>query len=48
MAGTGFDLVVRHIRDGGRGPDFWRTVPRLLRFGEPLKAIQLAAVLCGS
>jgi glycosyltransferase involved in cell wall biosynthesis len=45
MAGDGFDLLLRHIDEGGRGYDLWRTVPRLLRFGEPVRAVRLAAAL---
>jgi glycosyltransferase involved in cell wall biosynthesis len=48
MRGEGFDLLIAHIREGGRGADLWRTVPRLLRFGEPLRAARLAAALAGA
>ncbi|WP_341768592.1 hypothetical protein, partial [Escherichia coli] len=41
----GFDLVRRHIRDGGAREGMWRTVARLLRFGEPHRAALLAATL---
>jgi len=41
----GFDIVLRHVREGGRVAGMWRTVGRLLRFGEPLRAAQLAAAL---
>jgi glycosyltransferase involved in cell wall biosynthesis len=45
MRGEGFDLLLGHIGDGGRGSELWRTVPRLLRFGEPARAARLAAAL---
>lgn len=47
MRSEGFDLLLHHVSDGGRGPDLWRTVPRLLRFGEPARAMRLAAALAG-
>ncbi len=45
MRSAGFDLLLEHVGDGGRGRDLWRTVPRLLRFGQPLRAVRLAAAL---
>lgn len=48
MTGGGFALLLDHIADGGRGPDLWRTVPRLLRFGAPHRAIRLAATLAAA
>ncbi|MEE4454488.1 glycosyltransferase [Novosphingobium resinovorum] len=49
MRDEGFDLLVRHLREGGRRDGMWRTVVRLLRFGEPRRALRLAATLttCG-
>lgn len=41
----GFDILLQHIRDGGRPNGAWRTVARLLRFGEPARALKLAATL---
>jgi hypothetical protein len=41
----GFDLVCRYIREGGRRTGMWRTVARLVRFGEPTRAARLAATL---
>jgi len=41
----GFDIMLRHVREGGRHGGMWRTVGRLMRFGEPLRALQLAAAL---
>lgn len=48
MRDEGFDLLLRHLRDGGRRDGMWRTVVRLLRFGEPLRAMRLAATLAVS
>lgn len=45
LTGEGFDLLLAHIGEGGRGTDLWRTVPRLLRFGEPGRAVRLATAL---
>lgn len=45
LRGEGFDLLLQHIEDGGRGRDLWFTVPRLMRFGEPRRAARLAAAL---
>lgn len=47
LRGEGFDLLLRHIAEGGRGRDLWFTVPRLMRFGEPRRAARLAAALAG-
>lgn len=41
----GFELLMAHLRDGGRRDGMWRTVARLVRFGEPLRALRLAAML---
>lgn len=41
----GFDLICRYLREGGRRDGMWRTVARLVRFGEPLRAARLAATL---
>jgi len=45
MRDEGFDLLVQHLRDGGRRDGMWRTVVRLLRFGEPWRALRLATTL---
>ena len=45
MGGDGFDLVIRHLREGGRRTGMWRTVARLVRFGKPARAMRLAATL---
>ncbi|WP_395393309.1 glycosyltransferase [Novosphingobium sp. BL-8A] len=45
MRDEGFELLMAHLRDGGRREGMWRTVARLIRFGEPLRALRLATVL---
>lgn len=45
MRDEGFELLVRHLREGGGHQGMWRTVARLVRFGEPLRALRLAATL---
>lgn len=45
MRGPGFELLLRHVNEGGKGPDLWRTAARLVRFGEPGRALRLAAAL---
>lgn len=47
LTGGAFEILLRHVADGGRGADLWRTVPRLVRFGEPRLALRLAAALAG-
>jgi len=42
---TGFDLIVDHIREGGTRDGMWRTVGRLVTFGEPVRALRLATAL---
>ncbi|MDE2620512.1 MAG: glycosyltransferase [Sphingomonadales bacterium] len=41
----GFDLLVDYLREGGARDGMWRTVARLMRFGEPVRAARLAATL---
>jgi len=48
MRHEGFDLLMTHLRDGGRREGMWRTVARLVRFGEPARALRLAATLAVS
>lgn len=48
LGGAAFDLLLRHVADGGRGGELWRTVPRLVRFGKPARAVRLAMALVGS
>jgi len=42
--GDGYDLVLRHAREGAR-EGMWKTAARLVRFGEPLRAMRLATAL---
>lgn len=48
MRGRGLELLLRHISDGGDRAGLWRTVLRLLIFGQPRGAIRLAKGLCSS
>lgn len=48
LGGDGFGLLLRHIGEGGRGKDLWRTVARLVRFGQPARALRLATTLAGA
>ncbi|MXO87459.1 glycosyltransferase [Altererythrobacter aestuarii] len=41
----GFDIMLSHIREGGSHEGMWRTVLRLVRLGEPLRALRLTTVL---
>ena len=45
MAGDGVKVVIDHLREGGEREGMWRTVARLLRFGQPSRAAMLAATL---
>ena len=45
MRDHGFDLIIQHLKEGGARHGMWRTVARLARFGEPVRAIRLAAAL---
>lgn len=45
LTGDGFDILLDHVRDGGSGSAMWRTAARLVKFGEPLRAVRLAAAL---
>ncbi|XJJ58705.1 glycosyltransferase [Novosphingobium sp. BL-8H] len=45
LRNEGFELLMAHLRDGGRREGMWRTVARLMRFGEPMRALRLAAML---
>jgi len=41
----GFEIILRHIRDGGDRTGLWRTAGRLLKYGEPTRALRLTAAL---
>ena len=45
MKGEGFDLLMAHVKDAKPIPGLQRTILRLLRFGEPVRAARLAAAL---
>ncbi|HZU62171.1 MAG TPA: glycosyltransferase, partial [Novosphingobium sp.] len=45
LRGAGFDIILRYLAEGGRHAGMWRTVLRLLRFGEATRALRLAAAL---
>ncbi len=48
MAGRGYDMLLRHVREGGDRGGLWRTVLRLLTFRQPVRAFRLAIVLLRS
>jgi GT2 family glycosyltransferase len=41
----GFDILVRHLRQGGSREGMWRTVGRLVKLGELARALKLSAAL---
>jgi glycosyltransferase involved in cell wall biosynthesis len=45
LRGEGLKLILDHIRDNGGAAGLWRTVGRLLKLGEPRRALLLAAAL---
>ena len=45
LRAEGFDLMLDHIREGGARTGLWRTVARLITFGEVARAFRLATVL---
>jgi glycosyltransferase involved in cell wall biosynthesis len=45
MAGDGFTIIADHIRSGGAQDGLWRTVARLVRLGEPRRALALSVLL---
>jgi glycosyltransferase involved in cell wall biosynthesis len=48
LRGDGFDLLCRYLSEGGSRAGMWRVVARLLRLGEPVRALRLAATLARS
>ncbi|MEJ5979189.1 glycosyltransferase [Novosphingobium sp. PS1R-30] len=44
----GFELLLRYLSEGGSHSGMWRTVVRLVRFGEPARAARLALRLASS
>lgn len=47
LTSSGFDMIMNHLRTGHHIDGIWRTVPRLVRMGEPARAIKLALALAG-
>ena len=45
LKGSGYDLIVDYVREGGPRTGLWRTVARLMRIGQPSRALKLAATL---
>jgi GT2 family glycosyltransferase len=45
LRGEGFDLLLDHVRAGGAKDGLWRTAGRLVKIGEPGRALRLAAAL---
>ena len=45
LRGDGYDMVMAHVREGGDRSGLWRTAARLVKLGEPARALRLAAAL---
>lgn len=45
LRGDGYDLLLDHVRSGGPQNGLWRTAGRLVKLGEPKRALRLAAAL---
>ncbi len=45
---SGFDLLLHYLSEGGDHDGMWRTVARLVRFGEPTRAVRLARTLAAN
>ena len=45
LKGEGFELILAHVADPGPVAGLPRTVLRLMRLGEPVRALRLAAAL---
>jgi GT2 family glycosyltransferase len=45
LSGQGLELVLDHLKEGGARDGLWRTVVRLLTFGQPVQAARLAMAL---
>lgn len=48
LKGNGYQLLVDYIKEGGKTPGLWRTAARLVRIGEPSRAVALAVTLATS
>lgn len=42
LADGGYAMMRAHLRDGGIGQGYWRTIARMVRFGMPRQALSLA------
>ena len=45
LRGEGYEMLMAHVREGGRTDGLWRTAGRLFKFGEPARALKLIAAL---
>ena len=45
LAGEGFDMLLDHVRGGGPRDGLWRTAMRLVKLGQPARALKLATTL---
>jgi glycosyltransferase involved in cell wall biosynthesis len=45
LKAQGFDLLKQYISDGSKTPGLWRTIPRLILFGAPMRALGIAGML---
>jgi hypothetical protein len=45
MEGKGYALMLDHVREGGATKGLWRTIARLMRFGQPMHAVGLFLTL---
>lgn len=45
LKSQGYDLLKQYLADGGYAPGLWKTVPRLILFGEPVRALAIAGLL---
>lgn len=49
LVSEGYDLLLDHVKeDGGSAAGLWRTTLRLLKMGEPKRALRLAAALAAA
>jgi glycosyltransferase involved in cell wall biosynthesis len=48
LRSDGYDLILRHIREGGAKDGLWRASARLVKLGEPVRAMRMAAALATS
>jgi hypothetical protein len=48
MRDGAFDMLIGHIREAGAPPGQWRTVARLLKWRDPVRAARLAVALASN